>query len=295
MQVHVGRATHRVDGRDRVLECPLRHDVARPDAGLHQAVQGIDRGARLCADVGMDVAAGVVVGRVRGAARQHHADRFRDGAHGVGREHRAASAAAWHHVALDLQQFLSGQAAGFIGGPRLGVVEDRDVVALAGPSPERDAARRTRAGIEHEAERIGARQWHQRGGTGLVAAGDHDHRVAMVGVVTDLEAIGDNVARRKAIACRRRALRQRIRDRRRADDQPLPAPLGEKLDQQIGDGAHAVVATMGIGVGAGNRHHRAGLGRTVRIEAGGAQLHPPALPIGAAVLRRHRGCSRSSC
>ena len=104
MQIHVGRTAHRVDGRDRVLEGALGHDVARPDAGLHQPVQGIDRGARLRADVGVDVAAGVVVGGMRGAARQHHADRFRDRAHGVGREHRAAGAAARHHVALDFQQ-----------------------------------------------------------------------------------------------------------------------------------------------------------------------------------------------
>jgi hypothetical protein len=47
MQIHVGRTAHGVDGGDRVLERPLGHDVARPDAGLHQPVQGIDRGAGL--------------------------------------------------------------------------------------------------------------------------------------------------------------------------------------------------------------------------------------------------------
>ena len=287
MQIHVGRTAHRIDGRDRVLERPLGHDVARPDAGLHQPVQGIDRGVRLRADVGMDVAAGVVIGGMRGAARQHHADRFRDRAHGVGREHRATGAAARHHVALDFQQFLAGEAAGLVGGARLGVIEDRDVVALGGPCPERDAARRAGAGIEHEPEGIGARQRHQRGGTGLVAAGNHDHGVAMMRVVADLEAVGDGVARGEAVARRRRALRQGIRHRRRADDQPLPAALRQDIDQQIGDGAHAVVAAMGIGVGAGNRHHRVGLRRAVRIESGGAQFHPPSLPIGAAVLRRH--------
>ena len=287
MQIHVGRTAHRVDGRDRVLERALGHDVARPDAGLHQPVQGVDRGARLRADVGMDIAAGVVVGGMRGAARQHHADRFRDRAHGVGREHRAAGAAAGHHVALDFQKLLAGEAAGLVGGARLGVIEDRDVVALAGPCPERDAARRAGAGIEHQPKSIGPRQRHQRGGAGLVAAGDHDHRIAMMGVVADLEAIGDDVAGGEAVARRRRSLRQRIRHRRRADDQPLPAALGQDLDQQVGDGAHAIVAAMGIGVGAGDRHHRAGLGRAVRIETGGAQFDPPSLPIGAAVLRRH--------
>ena len=212
---------------------------------------------------------------------------FRDRAHGVGREHRAAGAAAGHHVALDFQQFLAGEAAGLVGGARLGVIEDRQIVALAGPCAERDAARRAGAGIEHEPEGIGARQRHQRGRAGLVAAGNHDHGVAVMRVVTDLEAVGDGVARREAVARRRRALRQRIRHRRRADDQPLPAALRQEFDQQIGDGAHAVVAAMGVGVGAGDRHHRAGLRGAVRIESGGAQFHPRSLPIGAAVLRRH--------
>ena len=287
MQIHVGRATHRIDGRYRVLERPLGHDVARPDAGLHQPVQGIDRGASLGADIGVDIAAGVVIGRMRGAARQHHADRFRDRAHGVGREHRAAGAAAGHHIALDFQKLLAGKAAGLVGGAGLGVIEDRDVVALAGPCAERDTARRAGAGIEHEPEGIGARQRHQRRRAGLVAAGNHDHGVAVMRVVADLKTVGDGVARGEAITRRRRALRQRIRDRRRADDQPLPAAFRQDIDQQIGDGAHAIVAAMGIGVGAGDRHHRAGLRGAIRIESGRAQFNPRALPIGAAVLRRH--------
>ena len=184
-------------------------------------------------------------------------------------------------------KLLAGDAAGLVGGARLGVIEDRDVVALAGPCPERDAARRAGAGIEHEPKGIGARERHQRGRTGLVAAGNHDHRVAMMRVVADLKTVGDDVARGEAVARRRRTLRQGIRHRRRADDQPLPAALRQDIDQQIGDGAHAVVAAMGIGVGAGDRHHRAGLRGAVRIESGGAQLHPPSLPINAAVLRRH--------
>ena len=249
MQVHVGRAAHRIDGGDRVLERPLGHDVARPDAGFHQPVQGIDRRARLSADVGMDIAAGVVVGGMRGAARQHHADRFRNRAHRVGREHRAAGAAAGHDVAFDFQQFVGRDAAGFVGRAGLGVIEDGQIVALARPGPERDPARRTGAGIKHQPKGVGPRQRHQRGGAGLVAAGDHDHRVAMVGVVTDLEAIGDDIAGRQAIARRRRSLGQRIRHRRCADDQALPATFGNDLDQQIADGAHAIVAAMRVGPG----------------------------------------------
>ena len=106
----------------------------------------------------------------------------------------------------------------------------------------------------------------------------------MVSVVADLEAVGDDVARRQAVARRRRALGQRIRYRRRADDEALPAALGQDFDQEIGDGADAVVAAVGIGPGAGDRHHRAGRSRFVRIEPGGAQFNPRSLPIGAAVF-----------
>jgi hypothetical protein len=159
------------------------------------------------------------------------------------------------------------------------------LLPLLGPGAERDAARRAGAGIEHEPEGVGARQRHQRGGAGLVAAGDHDHGIAVMRVVADLEAVGDDVARGQAVARRRRALRQRVRHRRRADDQPLPAAFREDIDQQIGDGAHAVVAAMGVGVGAGDRHDRAGLRGAVRIEAGGAHFDARFLPVGAAVLR----------
>jgi hypothetical protein len=44
---------------------------------------------------------------------------------------------------------------------------------------------------------------------------------------------------------------------------------------------------MGIGVGAGDRHHRIGPGGAVRIKSSGAQFDPTLLPVGAAVLRRH--------
>ena len=93
----------------------------------------VDRGARLRADIGVDVAAGVVVGRMRGAARQHHADRLGDRAHRVGREHRAAGAAAGHHVAFELEQFLGRDPAGLVGRPALGIVHDREVRALGSP------------------------------------------------------------------------------------------------------------------------------------------------------------------
>ena len=58
----------------------------------------------------------------------------------------------------------------------------------------------------------------------------------------------------------------------------------QKIDQQVGDGAHAVVAAMGVGPGAGDGDDRAGIDHAVGVEAGGADLHAGFLPVGAAVL-----------
>ena len=287
VQVHVGRAAHRVDGGDRVLERLHRHDVERPDAGRDQPVQRVDRRHRLRVHVLVDAAAGIVVGRMRGAARQHHADRLGHRAHRVGGEHRAAGAAARHHVLLELQQLGGADPAGLVGGAPLGVVHDRDVDALLGPRPEVHRAGRAGARIDDQAECVGARQRHQRGGAGLVAARDHDHRVAVMRVMSDLETVGHQVARHQAVAGGRRALGQRVRHRRRADHQPLAAARRQRLDQQVGDLAHAVVAAMGIGPGAGDRHHRAGGGAAVGVETGGTQLDARVLPVAAAVLLVH--------
>ena len=136
VQVHVGRAAHCVNRRDRVLEGALSHDVARSNAGGDQPIQGVDRRARLGTDIRVDIAACIVVGGVRGAARQHHADRLGDRAHRVGREHGAAGAAAGHHVAFELEQFRGRDPAGFLGRPALGVVHDRQVRAFARPRTE---------------------------------------------------------------------------------------------------------------------------------------------------------------
>ncbi len=284
VQVHVGRAAHRVDRRDRVLEGALGHDVARPDAGGDQPIQGVDRRVRLRSDVRVDIAPGIVIGGVRGAARQHHADRLGDRAHRVGREHRAASAAAGHHVALQFEQFPGRDPAGLLSGPALGVIHDRQVRAFARPGAEIHLPGRAGARIEHQAECIGPGKRHQGGSAGLVATGDHDHRIAVMRVVADLEAIRDDVTRHEAVACGGRSLRQRVGHRRRANDQALPAAFGKDFDQQIADAAYPIVATMRVGPGAGDGDHGIGLRGAVRLEPGCAKLHPRFLPEGAAVL-----------
>jgi hypothetical protein len=109
----------------------------------------------------------------------------------------------------------------------------------------------------------------------------------MVRVMTDLETIGDDIAGNQAETRRRRSLGQRVRHRRRANDEALATAFGEDLNQQIADAAHPVVAAMGVGPGAGDRDNCAGLRGAIRIESGGAQLDAGVLPVGAAVLR-HR-------
>ena len=284
VEIHVGRATHRIDRSDGIFEGLLRHDVARADAGRHQRIERVDRRLRLGAHVGMDVAAGLVIGRMRGAARQHHAHRLGDGAHRVGGEHRAAGAAAGHDVAFEFEQLFARDAARLVGGAALDIVHDGEVVALRGPRPERDAAGRAGAGIEDEPERIGAGERHQRGGAGLVATRDDDHRIAVMGVMADLEAVGHDIARHEAVAGGGRPLGQCIGHGRRTDDQPASAALGQQLDQQVADGANPVVAAMGVGVGAGDRDDGAGLRGLVGLEAGGPKFHTRLLPEGAAVF-----------
>src|SRR5690606_13881682 len=175
-----------------------------------------------------------------------------------------------------------------------GVVEDGQVVALRGPGLDRDPARRGRAGIEDEPEGIGARERHQRRGAGLVATGDDQHRVAVMGVVADLEAVGDGVARYQAVARRGRALRQRVGHRGGADDEALAAALLHERGEQVGQLADAIVAAVRIGPGGGDGDHRPRGGGAVRVEAGGAQLDPRALPEDAAVLRHDRSPASST-
>ena len=117
-----------------------------------------------------------------------------------------------------------------------------------------------------------------------------------MGVVADLEAIGDDVARHQAVAGRWCPLRERVGHRRRADDQALSAPFGEDVDQQVGDDlAHPVVAAVGIGIGAGDRHHRRSPGGLVRLESCRPEFHPGLLPEGAAVLRHEASALCGDC
>ena len=58
----------------------------------------------------------------------------------------------------------------------------------------------------------------------------------------------------------------------------------QKIDQQVGDGAHAVVAAMGVGPGAGDGDDGAGLRGAVGVEARRPDFDARFLPVGAAVL-----------
>ena len=112
----------------------------------------------------------------------------------------------------------------------------------------------------------------------------------MVSAVTDLEAVGHDVARHQAEAGCRRALCQGVRDGRRADDESLTALLADGLHEQVRDLSNPVVTAMGIGPGAGDGDDRVGLGGDVRVESGGSHFDAVFLPVVGAVLG-HGGLS----
>ena len=62
MQVHVGRASHRVGGGDGVLEALHVHDVPGPNVGFDQGVQSFGGRLHLSLHVVVNIARGVVVG-----------------------------------------------------------------------------------------------------------------------------------------------------------------------------------------------------------------------------------------
>ena len=178
---------------------------------------------------------------------------------------------------------------GVARGLALEVVQQRDVVALGGPGSEVDAARRAGSRVNDQAEGVGARQGHERRGAALVAARDDDHCLRVVRVVARLDAIGHQLARGEAVAGVGGALRQRVGYRRRPDQEALAAPLADNLDQQIRDTSDTVVATMGVGVGAGDGHDGVAFRRVRGIESGGAELHraqafPGVVPVAWARL-----------
>ena len=252
-------------------------------------VQSFDRGERLRLHVLVNAAARVVIGRVRSAVRQHHADGLSDRAHRVGGEHCAAGAAARHHVLFQCEQLFVANPTSLVGGAALSVVHDGDIRALLGPGAEINLAGRAGTWIQRQTERIGAGQRHQRGSAGLVAATDHNHCVSVMGVVTHLNAIGHQIARQQTVAGVWRALGQRVRDRGCADNKTLATACGQCLDQQISDRTHPVVAAMRVGIGAGNGDHRIGVGSFVRIEAGGTHLNPRVFPESAIVVGHWTG------
>src|SRR5262249_54949136 len=109
-------------------------------------------------------------------------------------------------------------------------------------------------------------------GAALVAAGDDDHRLRMVGVVARLDAIGHQLAGGEAVAGMSGTLRQGVRYRRCPDQETLAATRAERLDDELRSALHAVNAAMCIGVGSRDGDHSVAPCRSCRVEAGRTQL-----------------------
>ena len=184
VQEHVGRAAHGIGGGDGVFERLHGHDVAGSKPGFECGDESVDGRPDLAQDIVVQVAGGIDVGWMRRAHGQHHAHCFGDGADRVCGEHGAAGTTAGHDVGLDTQQLIRGDAAGSFGGASLGVVQDREVVALRCPRLEVDTSGRTRAGVDHDADIVGAGQRHHCRGANLVAARDHDECFGMMGAMS---------------------------------------------------------------------------------------------------------------
>ncbi len=249
------------------------HDVARPQARLHQAVQRIHTRPGLSFDVVVNITGRIVVGRMRRPSGEHHAHGFGNSAHSVGGKHRATRATPRHDALLKLGELIIANPASFMRRAALGVIHNGEVIALGGPGLKVDPARRARSRVDHQAKGIGSRQRHQRRRAALVTTGDDDHGLPVVCVMTGLNAIGHQVPRDETVARVARTLRHRIRNGRHPHQQPLPAPLVNGLDQQLRNALHPIVATVCIGVRAGNRHHRIAACRLARVEASRTQFY----------------------
>ena len=118
------------------------------------------------------------------------------------------------------------------------------MLPLTAQAPEVTPARRTAAGIKPSPKALVRASGIRAAAP--VAAGDHDHGVAMVRVMTDLETIG-GIAGNQAETRRRRSWVSAT-NTAGAPAVGLAAAFGEDLNQQVADAAHPVVAAMGVGL-----------------------------------------------
>ena len=181
MQHRVGGAAQGHVDRFGVAEGGFGHDVAGADVlfdQLHDLHAGVLGQAQ----------AGGIDRRDRAVARQGHADGLAQAVHGVRGVHAGAGPAGGAGVLFIVEHALFIQRAGFVRADGL------EHVAQAGaPSVLQVAGQHRPAGNEDGGD-IEPRRGHQQAGHVLVAVGDHDQAVELVGDGHGLGGIRDQVA-----------------------------------------------------------------------------------------------------
>ena len=122
-------------------------------------------------------------------ARQSHTDSLGKRVHGIGCEHARAASASRTRALLNLLQFV-------VGNGLVGTLDHScdEVGILAVPSSSLHRSARAEHGRDVKAHR---RHKHTR--SNLVAIGNANHSISLVGVDHVFHRVGDNVARRQRI------------------------------------------------------------------------------------------------
>ena len=164
----VGRAADREQHPKRIGEGGGREDAIRCEPVCrerHGARAGLTRNPLPVGEHRRD----------RGAARQHHAERFRRAGHGAGRPHHHAGAGRGHEPAADLGDLVLVDAAAPVStpvAPAIGAGAEPLAPVAPGQHRPRDQLDRGHAC---------ACRRHELGRHGLVAAADQHHRIERMG------------------------------------------------------------------------------------------------------------------
>ena len=263
VQESVGRAAGRGDPRHRVLERAAVEEAAggRAAAGERdgqRAVLGRVPRARL-----------EVVGGAHAVPERRDPEELDREPHRVGRELTRARARPGTGDALELVEPVAVEQAAPERADRLPDLEDRRVVAAPGAGAHR-------AAVDHERGLVHARERHQRGRHGLVAADDADQRVEVVRDVHQLDRVGDQLARDERRAHSRRPLRLVVGDGDRVELERHAARLLDAAGHGRGQLAVREVARHRARPGRRDTDDRAG--QPPGIDAHGAEVRARARP-----------------
>ena len=185
VQHRVGRAAHGDVERHGVLEGGLGGYRARQDRIVAREVVAFGVADDERRGVLEEPAAVGVRGDDRAVAREREPQRFGEAVHRVGREHPRARSASGAGAAFDLRDLLV--AARVVGA------HDHRVDQVHAAAPELPGLHR--ASRDEDRRDVQPHGGHQHPGGDLVAVGDADQRIDLVGVGHVFDAVGDDLAR----------------------------------------------------------------------------------------------------